>query len=67
MMIALSSEDCSSAESALGEGALRCITSLKLPSVALYVIECTFLGIFDSFRAHHLFDHLPGCGFQGVP
>jgi hypothetical protein len=28
--------------------ALHCFTSLKLPSAALYVIECTFLGVFDS-------------------
>jgi hypothetical protein len=32
--------------------ALRCFTSLKLPSVALYRVEYTFAGAFDSFRPH---------------
>ena len=34
--------------------ALHVLRSLKLPSVALHVVECTFQRGFDSFRAHHL-------------
>ena len=32
--------------------ALHVLRSLKLPSVALHVVECTFQRGFDSFRAH---------------
>ena len=35
--------------------ALHVPTSPKAPSVAFYVVECTFLCGFDSFRAYHLF------------
>jgi len=43
------------------------LTSLKLPSVALYVVECTFQGGFDSFRAHQLFYSLQGNIVRAVP
>src|ERR1035437_2335144 len=33
--------------------ALHVLRSLKLPSVSLHPVECTFQRGFDSFRAHH--------------
>jgi hypothetical protein len=38
------------------KAALHCFLYPKLPSVALHVVEFTFLCGFDSFRAHHLFN-----------
>lgn len=42
--------------------ALHVPTALKLPSVALYVVESTFKCGFDSYRAHH---HISACYFTG--
>jgi hypothetical protein len=39
--------------------ALHCLTSLKLPSVALYVVETTFSSRFESYLRSHSFSGLP--------
>jgi hypothetical protein len=37
----------------------HCFSGTSVPSVALHVVEFTFARGFDSYRAHHLFNHLP--------
>jgi hypothetical protein len=44
--------------------ALHVLRSLKLPSVALYLVESTFQRGFDSFRAHHSFQELGSASFH---
>lgn len=34
---------------------MHVLRSLRLPSVALHVVECTLLRGFDSFRAHQIY------------
>jgi hypothetical protein len=41
----------------------NCVRCTFMPSVVLHVVEFTFSRGFDSFRAHHLFNHLPGLMF----
>jgi hypothetical protein len=38
--------------------AYHVLRSLKLPSVALYIVETTFARGFESYSAHDLFNHL---------